>query len=143
MGDVQTYDANRVHVLVGGLEISGFADGESITIEPASALYKKTVGLNGNVSRSRLNDSTAKVTLKLKQTASDNAKLLAFQVADAAGNSGIVPLVITDLSGAEIFMTAHAWVETPPKQSFAREEGSRDWVFDCGESTFASAGHVV
>ncbi len=130
---VQTYDPKKVIVTFGGTIITGFADGTFIQISAASDLFSKKVGSDGEVARSRSNDDTYEVTLTLMQTSLSNKVLNAFKEADKLSSTGVLPLTITDVSGAGLFFWPQAWIKKSPGGEYAKEVGDRQWVFDTGQ----------
>lgn len=139
---LKTYDFNSVLVLWGGVELSGFADGESVSITPNADRYSHRVGNDGEPVRSRVNDDTYEVTLRLQAVSPSNAVLLASHALDAAGNSGVVPMAVIDTNGAEIFAASSAYVKRLPNMAFAREDGTREWVISTGKADLAVGGYV-
>ena len=127
---VKTYDFARVVVIRGGVPVLGFADGDSINIEfPES--YTDQVGAGGAHTRSKVNDPSATVTLRIQQTSPSNAVFEASAALDAASGAAALPLLIKDLSGTEQFFAAQSWVSQRPSKSFASESGAREWTFRC------------
>ena len=53
MANVTTYDPTKMVVVVGGVIVSGFADGDFITAKRDEDLYMKRVGADGHVARAR------------------------------------------------------------------------------------------
>lgn len=68
MPNVTTYDFKKVSVIVDGNILTGFMDGEVISVEPSSEEVTMHVGAAGDVTFSETNDQTATVTITLKQT---------------------------------------------------------------------------
>ncbi len=133
MAGVQTYDPKKVIVTFGGTPLSGYADGTFITVAPSADTFAKVVGADGEVARGRSNDDTAEVTITLMQTSLSNKVLSTIRAADKIGSSGILPLSITDLSGASLYFWPQAWIRRSPDGEFAKEVGERAWIFDTGQ----------
>jgi hypothetical protein len=136
-----TYDFKQVNLIVGGVPISGFADGSSITIEFDEQQFTKTTGSDGLTTRSKTNNYAGNVTCTLQQTARSNDVLSALWVADRTRNAGAVPLLIKDNSGRTLWAAQFAWVQQMPSQDFAKESGERAWVLDCSELTGLAGGN--
>lgn len=76
MNDGSFYDPKEVRVIVNGLDITGFADGESISVEPVTKeLFKHSAGLVGDVAFAKVHDDRHTVTLTLKASSPSNAVL--------------------------------------------------------------------
>lgn len=138
MSGVKTYDPNNVQIIVGGVAMSGFADGTFINIAYDENLYNKTVGADGEVSRSRTNNRSATVTLTLKQTSSSNDELSALVLADELDNSGAVPLMVKEIgSGRTLLFAQAAWVEKMPDIGYSKDIEDRAWTLGTsGLTTF-------
>lgn len=129
-GPIKTYALADVRVIYGGVPIQGFADGDVITIERPEA-FTTQVGAGGAVTRSRTNNPTSRVTIRLQQTSRSNAVIEGFSSLDRATGLAALPLIIKDLLGNDLFMAAEAWVASPANITFGAESGVREWVFDC------------
>lgn len=127
---LQTYSFDQVIVTYGGIPLEGFADGDAISIEyPEGWTMQK--GAGGAVTRSRVQDPTAMVTLRLQQTSPSNAVLAGFYEADRAARTSAtaLPLLIRDRrSGGELFAAQSGWVSQKPAMTFAEESGPREWT---------------
>lgn len=140
MGDVKTYDPKFVAVIVGGVPITGFADGTFISVAPASDMFAKVVGADREVARSRSNDDTAEVTITLLQTSLSNDYLSGILTSDKLANAGKVSLQIKDLLGTTLHFFQTAWIKTKPTSEFSKEIGERAWVFDTGQADIENFG---
>lgn len=63
-----TYDFKKVSVIVDGVFMTGFMDGEPIKVEKNEDDVKAHVGADGDVTYAESADQTGKITLSLKQT---------------------------------------------------------------------------
>jgi hypothetical protein len=142
MAALKTYDFARVLVLLGGVPITGFADGESITVRPNGDRYSSTKGNDGDVVHSRVNDDTYTVVLRLQAQSPGNAILLAQHVLDAAGNSGVVPFILRDQGGLDVFTAPECRIARLPDMAFGREAGTREWTLTTGKAILAPGGYV-
>jgi len=127
------YDPKRVSVLAGGVPISGWAEGEFITIVFDEDTFQKVVGTDGHTSRSKNSNRNARLTIKLMQTSKSNDVLSALHNLDVLtdGGAGVVPWMIKDNNGTMLFTTAKGWVVKPPDRSFDKTAKNRDWAVDC------------
>lgn len=129
MDGVKTYDPNNVQIIMGGVALSGFADGTFINVAYDENLYNKVVGADGEVSRSKTNNRCATVAITLKQTSSSNDELSAFYAADELNNSGVVPLMIKEIgSGRTLVFAQAAWVEKLPDTGYSKDVEDRAWT---------------
>ncbi len=125
------FDAKEVTLIVCGIPLdSGFADGEFLKIEQNSEDFTMVVGTDGEVTRSKTNDRTAKVTVRLMQTSDGNAALSALNVKDLAQNNGagIGAFLVKDRTSGTIKYTASScWISKPPSVSFDKVATVREW----------------
>ncbi len=125
------YDAKEVTVIICGIPIdSGYADGEFIKIAQNTEDFLPVVGTDGEVSRSKSNDKTAKVTLRLMQTSDGNAALSALNRKDKAqpNGAGVGSFLVKDrTSGTIVYQASSCWIEKPPDVSFDKTATAREW----------------
>lgn len=129
---VKIYDANEVTVNIGGVDIdSGFADGEFVKVEQEEQFSTYT-GSDGEVTRSKTNQKTARLTVLLGQSSNGNAALSTLIAADlnASNGAGVVAVMIRDRQGLSIFSSDAAWLVKHPDESFDREATAREWILD-------------
>lgn len=126
---VKTYDPSDVQIILGTTPISGFADGTFISVSMDENQFTKTVGADGNVSRSKSNNRTGTATLTLQQTSQSNDFLSALQAADELANGGAVPMMIKEIgSGSTLVFTQAAWIEKLPDVSYSKDIEDRSWT---------------
>ena len=129
---VKTYSPQKVSVIVAGIEISGYADGTFVSIEPMGDGTQSVCGADGEIARTMSADDRHKVTLTLMASSNSNDVLTALYYSDKATASGIVPMLIKDLLGSSIFAVAEAWITNPPKKEYDKKSGDIEWVFETG-----------
>lgn len=90
--ETTTYDFKKVSVIVAGIIITGFMDGESISTEKNEDDVTTHVGAGGDVTFSESSDQTGTITLTLKSTSSslpflkqlrESKRLFATQIVDS------------------------------------------------------------
>lgn len=141
---LKRYDAAQVTMVFMGILIdSGFADGEFLTIEQDAPDYEKYVGTDGQVGRSRTNNMSATLKLKLMHTSDGNTFLGAMRTAGllAANGADIGPLLIRDrVSGTCMYTAANCWISKPPDISYDREITVREWEMQCDDLVRVDTG---
>lgn len=130
----QTYDPKRVVVTFGVTPLDGFADGDAIMVEFNAPGTTTKVGIAGEYAFNESADRSGLVRLRLMQTSGTNALLAALY---AAGNLPL-PISVTSLSSAELFVAAKAKIQRIPNKAFGAEVGAREWVLVFGEGTVIS-----
>ena len=125
---MKTYSLQDVHFTWGGVLYTGTVD-DAISVEWNSELYTLQQGGDGrDATRSRNNDDSAKVTLKLKHGSAMNDLLSAAVEEDRFG-AGVKPFQLKDNLGSTLLIAPRMWISARPKVDMAREAGEREWVF--------------
>ena len=130
---LKTYDPKDVSVIVGGFPMTGFADGEFITVERSNNTFEKATGADGETTRVKQNDKSGEMTLTLMQTSQSNNILTTFAIADEEANAGIVPVLIKEGNSGTILESAFAWIRKPAAVSYGKDVSTREWVFDMAD----------
>ena len=125
---VQTYDADQVSINVGPFTLSEFAPDSFVTITMTSEAWTMQIGATGAAARSKTNDRSATISIKLMQTSDSNDLLDGFRKSDELANAGIFPLLIKDNSGRSLYAAETAWVQKMPDSEFARDATAREWI---------------
>lgn len=126
---LKTYDFKEVAVTFGGRIITGFADGDAVAVELNEDEWTLQVGAEGEATRSKSNNNSAKVTIRLQQASESNAVLNAFAMADKLKNSGAQPFFMKT-GGGSVYSCLAAWVVKRPAAPYAAEAGVREWVLE-------------
>lgn len=137
-----TYSADKVVITLGGGIMSGFADGDFITVKYVDDRYFSKVGADGGVGRARNASKLGEITLTLSATSPANDTLSAmFNLDSLAGVNNPMPFGCADLSGRTLCGAGNAWLKTAPEVTFGREIGDREWVFECADLVMFSGGN--
>lgn len=141
----KTYNPRRVTFSFKGLNISAFMDGTFIEVERNEDAFMTHVGANGDVTRTKNQNKTGKVTITLVAASLDNDLLAAMHRLDELTESftpGVGAIQIKDLSGTMRCRAAQAWITKAPKIERAKESGSVVWVFECAELEIFAGGNI-
>jgi hypothetical protein len=128
-GDLRLYDPDQVLIVVAGIPIKGWADGEFCTVEYETDAFSDVCGTDGEVTRSKSNDRRATVTLRLMQTSPSNALLSALFNLDAnsPGGAGVGPFLLANgLTGTKL-AGEKCWIAKPPPSKWDRTPTEREW----------------
>ena len=124
------YDPKGVTLVFGGALITGFAEGTFINVEYNNDQFALAVGSDGEATRSKSNNNSARITVTLMGGAVGNALLnIPFQ-ADKAGGLGVVPLAINDASTLTSFAAEGAWIVKDPGKDFQTEGQPMEWIIE-------------
>jgi len=130
---LRTYDPRSVIVSIGGVPMSGYADGTFLTVDRDEDAFSKVTGADGYSTRVKSNNRGGSLTLTLKQSSPSNDVLSGFANLDELSNAGVVPVLVKDTSGNSIYFSATGWVKKYPSSEFGKELNNRDWVIDLAE----------
>lgn len=142
MAGVYTYASDEVQIIVGGVPMSGLADGTFVSISRDEQAFTKVTGADGSTSRSKSANRAGAITITLKQTSPSNDVLSGFMIADEQGNNGVVPIMVKDTGGRTLCYASAAWVQQAPDQDFAKEISNREWVMDCARIDILVGGNA-
>ncbi len=130
-----TYDPQQVTVVVGGVILSGFSDGDAITARRSEDSTLTRVGIDGGVARARNANKMGEFEFKLLQTSAAN---FALSTATAIGDLNndalsVFPIAIYDGSGKSLCTAGSCWLKTIPDAVFGKEVSERAWVFTAAD----------
>jgi hypothetical protein len=126
-GDIKTYAADRVKMVVGAHTITGTADGTFVTIEPLGDGVTSESGAYGDVARSMSLDPRHTINITLQQTSRSNDVLSVLADADRlSGGNGAFPITVTDLRGGTLF-AGTGWIVKKATATFAKGLEAKEW----------------
>ena len=126
----KTYNPKKVAVICGAFQITGFADGTFVNVEMNEDQWSLQMGTDGEGTRSKSNNFSARVTITLMQSSDSNQILQAFWNSDRVSDAGVFPFLLKDNSGRTLHAAEQMWVVKQPASEFGRESGSREWVLE-------------
>lgn len=130
---LKTYDPKKVSVIVGGKQITGFAETSMVTAAYDEDHYAKVAGVDGEVTRSKSNNPMGSVTLRLMQTSASNGWLQTLRRMDKESDAGVVPVLIRDAGGNDLVICREAWVRKTPDMVREKTAQEQEWVLDCAD----------
>lgn len=126
----KTYDPSQLQIIVGGFQISGFADGSFVTVARNADAFALYMGTDGEGTRAKSNNKSGRITFTLAQSSDSNAILSGIAAADELANSGVIPVLVKDGSGISLYAAETAWIVKYPDSEFGREVGTREWILE-------------
>ena len=129
---VKTYDPKQIVIVLGGIIITGFADGTFLNITYNEDQFALTVGADGEGARAKSNNNSARIEVSLLQTASANALLSNLRRLDISipGRAGVVPLQIRDVLGGTLYEAQDCWIVKSPDAEYSKEISERTWILE-------------
>jgi len=120
-----TYDPSKVVITVDDRIVSGFADGEFISVVMDDDIFTKVKGADGEVSRTRNASQAGIIELTLMASSPSNGDL-----SGLIGYPETFTIGISDLSGNTVVLAHRCWVKKAPDLAFGKEIGDTVWMFD-------------
>lgn len=130
---IKTYDVKKLSIIVGTRPMTGLADGTVVTVRRNEDAFTTQIGADGEGVRSKTNNRSGQIELSLQQGSDDNAFLSEIAIADELANGGVVPILVKDNLGNSLYAAESAWIKKVPDSEFARETGTRTWVFETAQ----------
>lgn len=133
----KTYDPKEIVITLGGIPgfaahtVGGYADGTFVKVAFDADQFTKTVGADGEVSRSKSNNYAGSIEITLTQVSDTNDALSALAIIDRATSNGVIPVTVADLRGRTLHVSTGAWVKKIPDTEFGKEQSNRTWMLDC------------
>lgn len=133
-----SYDFKQVSLIVGVQQIEGFEDGTEIVAERNEDSFTSKVDVDGNITRSRSNNTSGRITFTLSQFSKSNSYLQTLANLDERSGAGVVPSKISDKSNPSVeqVIATESWIVKPSSKSFGRESGPREWIIECANMNF-------
>lgn len=129
-GQAHTYDPANHTVIFGAINIdSGFGKDTWIEVVFESAGWEDDVGVDGEVTRSKINDARATARITMMASSKLNDRLTAHYHADRAtpGGLGAKPFLLKDNGGTTKVAAEQAWIQKQPDQTRTRKAGEVVW----------------
>lgn len=128
MSRVTAYDIAGCDLSVGGIPLK---DGlVSCAFVMAGDAFADEIGADGHVCRYATHENRCTVSVILKGSSEENAKLSALHAADvlATNGLGVVPLFFRDNNGTTLVATDKAWIMKLPDTTKAAAPADVTWT---------------
>lgn len=126
------YDPRKVRLIFAGIPAHrGIVVGTFITVERTRPSYRLLKGTDGEGTRIRTQDSSARVQLTVRSGSGINDALSLVSAADELTATMALPLYLTDLTGRSKYIAPIAFLEAPADPSFSTSEGANTWTWLC------------
>ena len=139
----KTHDIRRWPLIIAGIPMSGFADGDVFSLEFDNDDWTDKTGADGESVRSYIPGNPGTLTISLLSTSLSNDALDAARKLDAATGLAQFPVLLKNISGTESWAAAQAWVMRPAGVSVGQESGTREWKIRSGNWTGKNGGQPL
>lgn len=122
---VRQFDPKDVSIHMGGMIITGVAEGTFVTCEKNEDNYQAYVGSQGEVARTHNADPTGTITFTLEHTSPSNSHMLSL-----ANSKDMFAGKVTDMNadGGESVGGSDCWCVKPANLERAGEVTDREWT---------------
>ena len=132
---MRTYDPNQWDISFAGRHLNkGVADGTFLTVASMSPGFSSKSGVDGEPTRSRLNDKRYTARVVLMQTSEANKILsdiyAASRARGAANSTGVGSFFVQDRSGTTVLQSAKAYIADDPDITLEATATTREWLFE-------------
>lgn len=131
MSRLAIYESEIVSVIFGFVEVKDGRADPFFTISANGPAYtEEGPGADGHITRNATNNDLYEITLGLKGSSEEHAKLSAIHIADrlAKNGAGVAPLMCKDGGGSTLIATDRAWIVGMPEQSFGVNKPDVSWT---------------
>ena len=129
-------DPGAVTLTIGGMPINQFGRGEFLVIKYNADRFDLMIGANGDATRSRKYDNSAKIHVKMLASAPQNAIFHAMMrventpINDRARATGL-PVTVHDGVNRKSYIANVAWITKAADDPVGAVDGvERDWVLE-------------
>jgi len=129
--NITTYDAKSVTVTVNGVYITGFAEGSFVECEKAEDSFQTSVGAQGDVAISEVNNPLGNITITLQQSSPSIPYLNRL----AASKQVVSVWVINSNTPREKIGGTKARILRPAATTFSNSVESRSYQFQVFDYT--------
>ena len=141
--EARNYDVNKVTVSFLGVPLTGFSEGSKVKVERNVDAYTLKVGCDGDSCRSKSQNHSGRITVRLSAGSPSNDALAGAAVLDENSGMGAGELGVVDLNGTMLAHAGKAWVVKQPAADFEKEVGEREWVFETGDLELYVGGNYT
>lgn len=143
---MKTYDFKKITCIFGPVTLSGFAEGDGISLEPEEDIYKVKKGCDGQTTRSRTNNDDFSGTIKFMATSDSKAQFQDLTLRNAALSTLTYPFRLESPATGETIASANAFVMRLPNFDYGQEVGEREYKIylpDCTVSLKEVLGSIL
>jgi hypothetical protein len=141
-GNCKTYDAKGCTIILDGIIVMDFADGEFIQVTGMTENFEPVSGADGSENRNNKNITGVDVSIIISQTSSTNDLLSAKHAVDKLNNSGKGAFLFKDINGASIVSSGQAYIKGYADMSNGNALATRTWMIRCPQAIVFVGGNL-
>lgn len=142
---MKVYDPREIVLSIAGILISsGFAEDSMVKVTQTSKRFESVASVDGEVTRVKLHDRRATVTVSLMQSSDgcDALSALLNRDTNSPNGAGVGAFELKDLNGNTELKGSHAWVTGLPETEFGKKVGSRQWEIEVADMDGVVGGAI-
>lgn len=133
--------SNDCILLLNGIQITGFADGnDAIIFAPVQDRVNTRVGADGHATPAVNANRLWEMTVKLMDTAISNSIMQGFEQVQDLGLP-VFPMLFKDAAGLDIFESTQCWLSKQAGPQYGQEANIREWGFQFNDANYIVGGH--
>ena len=131
--EVLTYVPSNVILVISGWQVQGWNEISVVRNTPG---FKQIRGIRGKNTRTRVQDTSATLTIKVPQTENMNEVMSAIHDADLEDGTARLEIMLAEVTGNSFFSTATGYIVAYPELAYTGDMSERVWTIVCDESSF-------
>lgn len=129
----KTLDPKSTVLTIAGQKISGFAEGDFISVTYLEDLWTTVVGADGEAVRIKSNNQSAEITIRMMSTSAANVALSTLLLADIFANVGSFNLNVIDANTNTAHVALAAYVKKHPDRTYSTDSTPVEWMIATGD----------
>lgn len=124
----KTYSSAQIIMTIDGIPITGYADGDFLSVTQTSPRYTSKTGADGAPTRSKSADRTASATVTLMYGSEGSALLDGYKRLGDGQQPDTFEFVVTDVLSGSTVVSSIAYISEEPDFVAGLEVGTEAWV---------------
>lgn len=129
--EVLTYVPSNVSLIFSGYQLRGW---DTIKLQRNSPSFKQIRGIRGKNTRTKINDTSATITISVPQTELAHEVFSKILEADIQTGNVRLEIALTDLTGSSLFASTTAYIVGYPTITYSSDIEMYEWTFSCEDS---------
>lgn len=131
--EVLTYVPSNVILVISGWQVHGWNE---ISVARNTPGFRQIRGIRGKNTRTRVQDTSATLTIRVPQTENMNEVMSAIHDADLEEGTARLEIMLAEVTGNSFFSTATGYITAYPELAYTGDMSERVWTIVCDESSF-------
>lgn len=136
------WDPDQVDVIFDGIPLSGFAEDGIVTFEETGERFITVVGVDGDITRSKVKGKLGVLTIKLMSSSKGNDVLSAAHNLDilSPGGAGVVAGAVNDRNSTSLLASPKMWIIGFPPLNLGKQAVPNEWKIQVTDYTLFIGG---